>query len=91
MSQKLLANGFKWKENIDKFDEDFIRNYDVDGNKGYVLEDDVEYPKIFLVFTVIFHFQVKEKKIKNVISLFLIYMTKKLCCSHKSFKTSIKS
>ena len=56
MSQQLLVNGFKWKENIDKFDEDFIRNYHVDGNKGYVLEDDVEYPKIFLVFTVIFHF-----------------------------------
>ena len=28
-----------------KFNEDFIRNYDEDRNKGYILEVDVEYPK----------------------------------------------
>ena len=45
MSQKLLVDGFKWKENISKFNEDFIKNYDEDSNKGYILEVDVEYPK----------------------------------------------
>ena len=25
MSQKLLANGFKWKKNVSKFDEDVIK------------------------------------------------------------------
>ena len=31
-----------------KFDEDFIKNYDENGNKGYTLEVDVEYPKNLL-------------------------------------------
>ena len=30
MSQKLPANGFKWKTNMSIFDEEFIRNYDED-------------------------------------------------------------
>ena len=28
-----------------KNDEDFIKNYDEDSDKGYILEVDVEYPK----------------------------------------------
>ena len=45
MSQKLPVNGFKWEENIHKFNEEYIKNYDEDSNKGYFLEVDVEYPK----------------------------------------------
>ena len=45
MFQKLLVNGFKWKKNVSKFDEEFIKNYDEDKNKGYIFEVDVEYPK----------------------------------------------
>ena len=45
MSQKLPVNGFKWKTNISIFDEKFIRNYDEDSNKGYILEIYVEYLK----------------------------------------------
>ena len=45
MFQELPVNGFKWKKNVSKFDEDFIKNYDEDSNKGYILEVDVEYPK----------------------------------------------
>ena len=37
MSQKLPVDGFKWKENVSKFNEDFIKNYDEDSNKGYIL------------------------------------------------------
>ena len=33
------------KNNVSKFDEDFIKNYDEDSNKGYILEVDVEYPE----------------------------------------------
>ena len=40
-----LLSFFKWKENIHKFDEDFIKNYDEDSDKEYILEEDVEYPK----------------------------------------------
>ena len=45
MSQKLPVNGFKWKKNISRFNEKFIKIYDEDSDKGYILEADVEYPK----------------------------------------------
>ena len=45
MSQKLAVNGFRWKENINKFDEDFIKNYDEGSEKGYILGVDIDYPK----------------------------------------------
>ena len=45
MSQKLPVNGFKFVKNVSKIEEDFIKNYDEDSDKGYILEVDVEYPK----------------------------------------------
>ena len=48
MSQKLPVNGFKWKKNVSKFDEDFIKNYNESRHKGYILEVDVEFPKNLL-------------------------------------------
>ena len=45
MSQKLPVSGFKWKKNMSKFTKEFIKNYDEDSDKGYILEVDVKYPK----------------------------------------------
>ena len=45
MSQKLPVDDFEWKNNMLKFNEDFIKNYDEDSDKGYILEVDVQYPK----------------------------------------------
>ena len=45
MSQIFPADGFKWKKNMLKFNEDFLKNYDEDSDKGYILELDVKYPK----------------------------------------------
>ena len=45
MSQKLPVDGFKWDKDILKFNEDFIKNFDEDSDKGYIPEVDVEYPK----------------------------------------------
>ena len=45
MSQKLPVKGFKWKKNISKFNEEFIKNYNEDSNKGYILEVDLKYPE----------------------------------------------
>ena len=47
MSQKLV-DGFEWVEQLSQFKEDFIRTYDENGNKGYFLGVDVEYPKYLL-------------------------------------------
>ena len=39
------VNGFKWIKKLSKIKEDFIKNYDENNNKGYILEIDVEYQK----------------------------------------------
>ena len=33
MSQKLLADSFKWKNKTLKFNEDFIKNFDEDSDR----------------------------------------------------------
>ena len=48
MSKKLPVNGFKWldtSETSNKINEDFIKNYDENDDKSYILEVDVKYPK----------------------------------------------
>ena len=47
MSKKLPVNGFKWldSDKINKINEDFIKNYNENDNKGYILEVDVKYSK----------------------------------------------
>ena len=47
MSQKLPVDSFKWieKDNLSKFDKKFIKDYDENSDKGYLLEVDTEYPK----------------------------------------------
>ena len=45
MSKKLPVNGFKWVKDIPKIGEEFIKNYDEDSDKGYILEVDVKYPR----------------------------------------------
>ena len=45
MSQKLPLNHFKWVEHTSEINEEFIKNYDENNDKGYILEVDVKYPK----------------------------------------------
>ena len=45
MSETLPVDGFDWVQDLTKIDEDFIKNYDKDSDKGYILEVDVEYPR----------------------------------------------
>ena len=47
MPQKLPVDNFKWikKDDLLKFDESVIKNYDKNSDKGYILEVDVEFPK----------------------------------------------
>ena len=46
MSKKLAVNGFKWIETAEPvINEDFIKNYDENNDKGYIFQVDVKYPK----------------------------------------------
>ena len=45
MSQKLPVNSFKLLEDTSEINEEFIKNYDENNDKGYILEVDVKYPK----------------------------------------------
>ena len=45
MSQKLPVNCFRWINNVTGIDEEFIRNYNEESDKGYILEVDVKYPR----------------------------------------------
>ena len=53
MSKKLPTNGFKWINNNETaepsakhvINEDFVKNYNENNDKGYILEVDVKYPK----------------------------------------------
>ena len=49
MSKKLLTNGFKWIDNNETaglvINEEFIKSYNENDNKGYICEVDVKYPK----------------------------------------------
>ena len=45
MSQKLPVNSFKWIKDVTEIDEKFIKNYDEDSDKGYILEVDIKYSR----------------------------------------------
>ena len=51
--------------------DDFIKNYDEDSGKGYMLKD-------FIIFIVIYPCYQKEWKVINAISLYVICMIKKV-------------
>ena len=44
MSKKLPVNGFKWIDN-NEINEEFLKNYNQNDNKGYIFEVDLKYPK----------------------------------------------
>ena len=45
MSKKLPVDEFKWVDDLSMFTEYFIKSYNEEGNVGYLLVVDIEYPK----------------------------------------------
>ena len=60
MSELLPVDGIDWIKDLSKIDEDFIKNYDEDSDKGYIREVDVKYFKMYMFCTVIYHSYPKE-------------------------------
>ena len=44
MTEKLPVKGFKWVNDISKIKEDFVKVYNKNDNKCYILDVDVDYP-----------------------------------------------
>ena len=65
ISQKLTVNGYISNKKLSKFDEEFIKIYNEDSNKGYILETDNENPKNVLNFHGDLPFLPERKKIKK--------------------------
>ena len=59
------VNGFNWKKNLSQFNKDFIKKYDENCNKGYILDLGVEYPKKLFNLHRHLPFLVERKKIKK--------------------------
>ena len=53
------------EKNVTKFHEEFIKKYEKDSNKGYILEVDVEYPKYLHSFHNDLPFSSERMKIKK--------------------------
>ena len=68
MSQKLPVKGFKWvkQKKLSKFNEDFIKKYDENCNKGYFFEVDIDYPKELFNLHKGLSFLPERKKVEKV-------------------------
>ena len=65
MSQKLPVDAFKQIKQLSEFNDDFIKDYDENNDKGYILEVDVEYPKNLFNLHSDLPFLPERKKIKK--------------------------
>ena len=91
MSQKLPVNGFKWENDLSRFNERFIKNYNENSDIGYFLEVDIDYPKELFNLHKDLPFLPERKKVEKVVELICSIEDKEKCVIHISFKKSIKS
>ena len=74
MSQKLPVNNFKWvkQEELSKFNEEFIKHCDENGNTGYFIEVDIDYRKELFDLHKDLSFLPKSKKVNKVEKLICV-------------------
>ena len=80
MTKKLPVRGFTWMEDISKIDEDFVKVYNTNDIKGYILDVDVDYPNKLQNLHSDLPFLPEKKIINN---------TKKLVCNLNDKKNYI--
>ena len=66
MGGQCLTNSFKWVEDLSKFNESFIKNYDGNSDIGYFLEVDIDYPKRLFNLHIDLPFLPERKKVEKV-------------------------
>ena len=87
MSEPLPVDGFDWIKDLSKIDEDFIKKYDKDSDKRFIIEVDVKYPKNLHDLHGDLPFLPERMKIDKCNKLVCnLYDKKKLCCSIRSLK-----
>ena len=76
MSKKLPVNGFKWIDN-NEINEDFIKNYDENNDKGYIFGVDVKYPKRLHELHSDLPFLSERMEVNKCKNSLIIYLTRK--------------
>ena len=77
-------------ENTSKYNEKFIKNYDEDRDRGYILEEDFEYPKNLHDLHSDLPFLPERIRISKCNKLVSSLYDKNKCCTHNNTKTSTK-
>ena len=80
LPQKLPVNGFKWKKNVSKFDENLIKNYDKDSKKGYVLIIEVKIENEVLLLINLYNANTGNEKKLMILVIKALYVEEILIC-----------
>ena len=91
MCKKLSVSNFRWSEDLNKYTEDFIKNYDENSDYGSVLNVDIDYPKNVWGLHKDLPFLPERRKLGNLEKLITSIVDKKLYNTHICIKTSTKS
>ena len=84
-----MVNGFEWIEDASLFNEDFVKSYNEESDRGYFFEADVQYPEKLHDLHNDLPFLLGIMKIKKVEKLANLH-DKTECYSHKKLKSNIK-
>ena len=86
------VNNFKWVEDVSRINEEFIKNYNENSSKGYILEVDVKYPKKLHDLHSDLPFLPKRKQIDKCKKLVCdLHNTKKYVVHIKSLKQALNN
>ena len=92
MSKILPVNGFKWENDLSRFNENFIKNHNENSDVGYFLEVDIEYPKQLWSYRKDLPFLPERKKLGKVEKLVCSIEDKEKYVLHiKALKQSLNN
>ena len=84
------VSSFQWVKEIFQFNKDFIKSYNEDSYIGYFFEVDIQYPEELHGLNNDLPFlpgRMKMEKIEKLLAN--LYNKKRICYTHKKFKTAL--